>query len=44
MFKASIQSFSGAQKRTWVYRVDGVKPELLLREEDAEDLGIIRFH
>ena len=44
MFKASIQTVNGAQKRTWVYIVDGGKLQPLLRKKDAEDLGIIRFH
>ena len=43
MFKATIQTVSRAKKRTWVYVVDGVSPEPLLRE-DTEDLGIIKFH
>ena len=44
MFKATIQTVSGARKRTWVYVVDGIRPEPLLGEEDAEYLGVITLH
>ena len=44
MFKTTLTTFSGAMKRTWVYVVAGARPELLLGDHDAEDLGIISFH
>ena len=34
----------GASKETWVYVVDGYRPEALLGDRDAEDLGIFTFH
>ena len=34
----------GANKETWVYVVDGYRPEALLGDRDAEDLGIITFN
>ena len=34
----------GASKKTWVYVVDGYRPEALLGDRDARDLGIFTFH
>ena len=44
MFKTTLETASGAQKRTWVYVVAGTRPEPLLGDHDAEDLGVITFH
>ena len=44
MFKTTLTTSSGALKRTWVYVVAGARPEPLLGDHDAEDLGIISFH
>ena len=44
MFKTWIETRSGAKKHTWVYVVGGTKPEPLLGDKDAEDLGIITFN
>ena len=44
MFHTKITTACGAEKNTWVYVVDGVRPEPLLGEEDAEYLGIIKFN
>ena len=44
MFKTTLTTSSGAKKRTWLYVVAGVRPEPLLGDHDAEDLGIISFH
>ena len=44
MFKTTLTTASGATKRTRVYMVAGARPELLLGDHDAEDLGIISFN
>ena len=44
MFQTTIKVAGGASKITWVYVVVGTKPEPLLGDEDAEDLGVISFH
>ena len=44
MFKMTLTTSSRATKRTWVYVVAGARPELLLEDRDAEDLGIISFN
>ena len=44
MFKTTLTTASGASKRTWVYVVAGARPEPLLGDHDAEDLGIISFN
>ena len=44
MFKMTLTTSSGATKRTWVYVVAGARPEPLLEDRDAEDLGIISFN
>ena len=44
MFKTTLTIASGASKRTWVYVVAGARPEPLLGDHDAEDLGIISLH
>ena len=44
MFQADLKSTGGGYKRTWIYVVDGDRPEPLLGEDDAEDLGIIVFN
>ena len=44
MFQTTIKVAGGASKVTWVYVVGGTKPEPLLGDEDAEDLGVISFH
>ena len=41
--RTTLQTKRGAKKETWVYIVAGTRPEPLLGEEDAEDLGIIQF-
>ena len=40
MFRTTIKLDKGANKETWVYVVDGYRPEALLGDRDAEDLGI----
>ena len=44
MFKTTLTTPRGATKRTWVYVVAGARPEPLLGDHDAEDLGIIAFN
>ena len=44
MFKTNLTTASGATKRTWVYVVAGARPEPLLGDHDAKDLGIISFN
>ena len=44
MFKTTLTTASGATKRTWVYVVAGARPEPLLGDHDAEDLGIVSFN
>ena len=44
MFKTTLTTARGATKRTWVYVVAGARPEPLLGDHDAEDLGIIAFN
>ena len=44
MFKTNLTTASGATKRTWVYVVAGARPEPLLGDHDAEDLGIVSFN
>jgi hypothetical protein len=44
MFKTNLTTASGATKRTWVYVVAGARPEPLLGDQDAEDLGIVSFN
>ena len=44
MFKTTLTTSSSATKRTWVYVVAGARPEPLLGDHNAEDLGIISFH
>ena len=39
-----METIHGARKWTWVYVVDSIILELLLGEEDAEDLRIIKFY
>ena len=43
MFKTMITAAGEASKQTWVYVVGGTRPEPLLGDEDAEDLGVISF-
>ena len=43
MFRAKLEAARGAQTDTWVYVVAGTRPEPLLGEKDAEELGIITF-
>ena len=44
MFQTELKTKGGGQTQTWVYVVDGNKPEPLLGDDDAEDLGIIIFN
>ena len=44
MFKTTLTASSGTTKRTWGYVVAGVRPESLLGDHYAKDLGIISFH
>ena len=44
MFKTTLTTASRASNRTWVYVVAGARPEPLLGDHDAEDLGIISFN
>ena len=44
MFRTTLETKQGARKATWVYIVAGTRPEPLLGDADAEDLGIIEFH
>ena len=44
MFVTSLAMDKGASKKAWVYVVDGYRPEALLVNRDAEDLGILTFH
>ena len=43
-FHTTLVTKKGARKDTWVYVVAGYRPEALLGDVDAEDLGIISFH
>ena len=43
MFKTTLTTARRATKRTWVYVVAGARPEPLLGDHDAEDLGIVSF-
>ena len=43
MFKTTLTTASGATKRTWVYVVAGARPEPLLSDHDAEELGSVNF-
>ena len=40
----TLEVVNGAKKKTRVYVVHGYKPEPLLGDHDAEDLGIITFN
>ena len=44
MFKTTLTTSSGTKKETWVYMVAGARPEPLLGDHDADDLGVISFH
>jgi len=44
MFHTTLVTARGARKETWVYVVDGTKPEPLLGDTDAMALGIVPFH
>ena len=44
MVVTELVTDNGARKRTKIYIVGGHKPEALLGEEDAEDLGFIKFN
>ena len=43
MFQTTIECERGAKVQTWVYVVGGTRPEPLLGDNDAENLGIITF-
>ena len=43
MFQTSLTAVKGASVSTWVYVVGGTRPEPLLGDADAVDLGIIKF-
>ena len=42
--RSTLSTSSGATKETWVYVVAGARPEPLLGDHNAEDLGVISFH
>ena len=44
MVKTEIRTKKGARRRSWVYIVGGHKPEPLLGDRDAEELGIVTFN
>ena len=44
MFKTTLNTSSSATKETWVYMMAGARPEPLLGDHNAEDLGVISFH
>ena len=44
MFKTRLEMTRGAEVDTWVYVVDGHRPEALLGDGDAEQLGVITFN
>ena len=44
MFHTRLTTAKGATKKTCVYVVDGYRPETLLGDSNAEDLGIISFN
>ena len=44
MFHTTLSMDRGATTDTWVYVVDGYRPEALLGDRDAEELGIFTFH
>ena len=44
MFKTTLDAANGAKKETWVNVVKGVKPESLLGDHDAKNLGITIFN
>ena len=44
MFKMTLEVVNGGKKETWVYIMQGYKPEPLLGDHDADDLGIITFN
>ena len=44
MFLTRLTMDKGASTGAWVYVVDGYRPEALLGDKDAEDLGIFTFH
>ena len=41
MVRTEIRTIKGAKKRSWVYIVGGHRSEPLLRDRDAETLGIV---
>ena len=41
MVRTEIRTIKGAKKRSWVYIVGGHRSEPLLRDRDAEALGIV---
>ena len=44
MFLTNLTMDKGASTEAWVYVVDGYRPEPLMGDKDAEDLGIFTFH
>ena len=44
MFWTRLTMDKGAVRETWVYVVDGYRPEALLGDKDAEELGVFTFH
>ena len=42
--KERLEEGRGATKETWVYVVAGERPEPLLGDHNAEDLGVISYH
>ena len=44
MFLTTLTMDKGASKEALLYVVDGYRPEALLGDRDAEDLGIFTFH
>ena len=44
MFHTNLRMDKGVTMDTWVYVVDGYRPEALLGDRDAEELGIFTFN
>ena len=44
MFRTELRTITGAWKTCWVYVVYRARPEPLLGDSDAEEVGIVTFH
>ena len=44
MFRTKLTMDKGATRETWVYMLDGYRPEALLGDKDTEELRIFTFH